>query len=128
MMGKDLQHGAASPVARLFNSATVPAAQLTSKKGMKSVTHRLDEYTPLTTPRFHRQTTASSIADFRRALQGDSKDRCGCKVFLGHGANRLLHARFHSRYRGPCGRESYPHCDGIGLPGRRGNADLNGGA
>src|SRR5712692_8118624 len=46
-MGKDLQHRAPSPVARLLNPAAVPAAGFISTKGMKSVTDLLDEYTLL---------------------------------------------------------------------------------
>ena len=47
-MGKDLQHRAPSPVARLLNPAAVPAAGFISTKGMKSVTDLLDEYNLLT--------------------------------------------------------------------------------
>jgi len=36
----------------------------------------------LTTPRFDRQTTASSFAGFRRALTGIPQDRCGFKQYL----------------------------------------------
>src|SRR5205807_3391421 len=47
-VGADLQHGAATSVARLLNPAAVPAAGFISEKGMKSVTNLLDEYIVLT--------------------------------------------------------------------------------
>src|SRR5436309_1610960 len=40
-VGADLQHGAATSVARLLNPAAVPAAGFISEKGMKSVTNLL---------------------------------------------------------------------------------------
>jgi putative transposase len=45
---RNLQHRAPSSDARLLNPAPVPASQLIPTKGMKSVTHLLDEYSCLT--------------------------------------------------------------------------------
>src|SRR6266853_1850937 len=44
-LGEDLQHRPPSSGHRLPNPTTVPASELIPTKGMKSVTHLLDEYT-----------------------------------------------------------------------------------
>ena len=46
-VGKNLQHRPPSSGPRLLNSASVPAPVLIPTKGMKSVTHLLDEYSHL---------------------------------------------------------------------------------
>ena len=58
-------HRSPSPVARLPHPAAVPAAGLISKKGMKSVTHLLDEYTGLRS-----LTICVFIAGCRRSIAG----------------------------------------------------------